>query len=596
MNRLQVISRQFTAVSEKSDVGGSLSQLLVHDNADLRRAIFEFLKDDIYTPNYDLSLAEFRELTLQRIIKFASQNFFSVRDYMNDPRKFMAALECLSYVDFSMGIKSGVHFTLCGGSICRLGTQKHHDALLDKIDTLALPGSYCMTELGHGTNVFGIETRADYDARARQFIISTPSNTASKYWIGGAGQHAKVSVVFAQLYVGGKYEGVNAFVVRLRDDAGKIMPGVRIHDIGHKMGLNGIDNGQVWFDNVRVPRDGLLDRYGTIDDNDNYVSPIESVSKRFGAMIGGLTTGRVLIAQGCIDAMKMGLTIAIRYSADRPQFGDTRIMDYLTHQRDLLPALAETYALHIAMGDLKTLIDKASSDSDKDVHIMSCGLKAVASWSAIDTLHKCREACGGMGFHSLNKIPELIKDSHITSTFEGSNPALMQQVAKSVMEGTNATERIMISSMMLDKTGINAFNMLEILRQRRALLTKEAVSFQGTSTAITLLLNKLGWAHVEHMCMQSLISKAKIANGPLKQTLLEVATLYGTSIVEKHAAFFLMNGILDRNGVVLVSGCIDGICSKWGSNGARPALSLCDAFRIPDHLIRAPIAFDWRQM
>jgi acyl-CoA oxidase len=201
-----------------------------------------------------------------------------------------------------------------------------------------------------------------------------------------------------------------------------------------------------------------------------------------------------------------------------------------------------------------------------------------------------------MGFHSLNKIPELIKDSHITSTFEGSNPALMQQVAKSVMEGTNATERIMISSMMLDKTGINAFNMLEILRQRRALLTKEAVSFQGTSTAITLLLNKLGWAHVEHMCMQSLISKAKIANGPLKQTLLEVATLYGTSIVEKHAAFFLMNGILDRNGVVLVSGCIDGICSKWGSNGARPALSLCDAFRIPDHLIRAPIAFDWRQM
>jgi acyl-CoA oxidase len=96
--------------------------------------------------------------------------------------------------------------------------------------------------------------------------------------------------------------------------------------------------------------------------------------------------------------------------------------------------------------------------------------------------------------------------------------------------------------------------------------------------------------------MQSLISKAKIANGPLKQTLLEVATLYGTSIVEKHAAFFLMNGILDRNGVVLVSGCIDGICSKWGSNGARPALSLCDAFRIPDHLIRAPIAFDWRQM
>ena len=36
-------------------------------------------------------------------------------------------------------------------------------------------------------------------------------------------------------------------------------------------------------------------------------------------MVGGLTTGRMLIAQGAIDACKIGLTIAIRYSANRPQ-------------------------------------------------------------------------------------------------------------------------------------------------------------------------------------------------------------------------------------------------------------------------------------
>ena len=65
-----------------------------------------------------------------------------------EPRKFMAALESLFYVDYSLSIKAGVHFTLCGGTICKLGTKKHHEAYLDRMDTLDLPGSFSMTELG----------------------------------------------------------------------------------------------------------------------------------------------------------------------------------------------------------------------------------------------------------------------------------------------------------------------------------------------------------------------------------------------------------------------------------------------------------------
>jgi hypothetical protein len=40
-----------------------------------------------------------------------------------DPRRFIALLECLSFCDYSMAIKAGVHFTLCGGTICKLGEQ-----------------------------------------------------------------------------------------------------------------------------------------------------------------------------------------------------------------------------------------------------------------------------------------------------------------------------------------------------------------------------------------------------------------------------------------------------------------------------------------
>jgi hypothetical protein len=53
-------------------------------------------------------------------------------------------------------------------------------------------------ELGHGSNVMGIETRADYDRAAGEFVVHTPNNAASKFWIGGMAQTAKISTVFAQ--------------------------------------------------------------------------------------------------------------------------------------------------------------------------------------------------------------------------------------------------------------------------------------------------------------------------------------------------------------------------------------------------------------
>ncbi len=52
-----------------------------------------------------------------------------------------------------------------------------------------------------------------------------------------------------------------------------------------------MDNGQIWFDHVRVPRDALLDRYASIAADGTYSSPIPSVAQRFGTMVGGLTTG-----------------------------------------------------------------------------------------------------------------------------------------------------------------------------------------------------------------------------------------------------------------------------------------------------------------
>jgi hypothetical protein len=101
----------------------------------------------------------------------------------------------------------------------------------------------------------------------------------------------QVCAVFAQLTVGNTYQGPHVFVVRIRDDAGRIMPGVRIVDCGPKMGLNGVDNGRIWFSGVRVPLDCLLDRYAQVSPAGVYSSAIPSVSARFGVFpqIGCMT-------------------------------------------------------------------------------------------------------------------------------------------------------------------------------------------------------------------------------------------------------------------------------------------------------------------
>ena len=71
---------------------------------------------------------------------------------------------------------------------------------------------------------------------------------------------------------------------------------MRIEDCGPKMGLNGVDNGRIWFDNVRVPREALLNRYGDVNEHGDYESPIEDANKRFFTMLGALVQGRVCIA------------------------------------------------------------------------------------------------------------------------------------------------------------------------------------------------------------------------------------------------------------------------------------------------------------
>lgn len=350
-----------------------------------------------------------------------------------------AIFETLAMGNLSLLIKYGVQFGLFGGAVFQLGTQQHHRLYLEKLGKLELAGCFAMTETGHGSNVRDLETTATYDHATRSLVIHSPTQAAGKEYIGNA-LHSRMAAVFCQLVVNGQNHGIHTILVPLRDENHQTLTGITVKDNGYKMGLNGVDNGRIWFDNVRVPVENLLNRYGSIDENGQYKSPIQNPSKRFFTMLGALVGGRVSVALGSNTAAKKALDIAIRYALKRRQFKtlseeqETLLLDYPTHQERLFPLLAKSYALTFALETLRQkFVESAALDDKREVEALAAGLKSYASWHAIDTIQECREACGGKGYLAENELPDLKADTDIFATFEGDNYVLLQLLAKSIL-------------------------------------------------------------------------------------------------------------------------------------------------------------------
>ena len=546
----------------------------------------------------------------------------------DDVEKYMAVFEELGYHDLSLTIKFGVQFGLWGGSVYWLGTEKHHRKYLKDIGTLALPGSFAMTEGGHGSNVRDIEVTATFDPAQDAFILHTPNELARKEYIGNAAVHAKAATVFAQLVTDGESHGVHAFVVPLRDDKGKTLKGIRIEDNGRKLGLNGVDNGRIWFDNVIVPRDNLLDKFGSVDAEGNYSSPITSQSKRFFTMLGTLVGGRVGVPYAGLSAAKLGLTIAIKYADKRTQFGpnggdEISILDYSTHQRRLMPLLAKAYAFHYGQRySLGRYVNKTEKDG-QEVEAVAAGMKSLCTWFTTEALQECREACGGNGYLWENRFADMKADSEIFTTFEGDNTVLLQLVAKTRLgefkdsfgnmglmgtmkfvtdiASTTISELNPIITRNVDRKHLlsrsfytAAFKYREeyltrLVAQRLSKRVKGGMdSFEAVIECQPMMVD-MGKAYIERLVLDQFIKGVKSADKSIQKPLVMLERLYALSMIEEYKGWYLENGYIEGRKAVYISKMVDELCLQTRDH----CPDLVDAFGIPDGLITAPIATEY---
>jgi acyl-CoA oxidase len=541
--------------------------------------------------------------------------------------------------DLSLMVKAGVQWGLFGGAVANLGTARHHDAYIRAIIDLDLLGCFAMTETGHGSDVQELETTATYDPATGEFVIHSPTPSSRKDYIGGAAATASVATVFAQLITQGESQGVHCFVVPIRDADGADLPGVITSDCDYKGGLPGVDNGRILFNQVRVPRDNLLNRYGDVAPDGTYTSPIENQSRRFFTMLGTLVRGRVTVGGSAAAAAQVALDIAVRYALQRRQFNapgdefEVVIMDYLAHQRRLLPLVARSYALAFAQNQLLATLHEVQSVDDPDpeeqreLESRAAGLKAANTWHATAAIQQAREACGGAGYLAENRLIELRADTDVFTTFEGDNTVLCQLVAKNLLtayaddiKGMSPVEWVRFAAnfaggRVLKRTAaetilqtlldtrqdneeegslFNRGTQVKMFEDREQYLlatvarrlqgrSKEMPPFEAFNTVQDHVLHTAK-AHIDRIVMEAFVAGIESCEDPEARRVLDmVCDLYALSVIEDDKAWFIEHRLLSTERAKAVTRGINERCRTL-----RPhAEALVDGFGIPEQLRNA---------
>ena len=497
-------------------------------------------------------------------------------------------------------------------------------------------GCYAQTELGHGSNVRGLETTATWNQDDKTFTIHSPHLTSSKWWIGSLGRTANHAVVMAQLIIGGKPYGPHPFVVQIRDmKTHEPLENIHVGDIGPKFGYNTMDNGFLLFNQVKVPHISMLAKYARVDpETGEYNRPQPAV-----LLYGTMVWVRSTIVWQSGGVLARGVTIATRYTAVRRQFqdrdapksepGENQVLNYTMVQARLLPLLAATFALHFTGRGMMGLYAEnqkkmagvfggggegrgpapeeihASTDLLADLHATSCGLKALGSSTAAEGLEVCRRACGGHGYSAFSGIGSWYADYLPTTTWEGDNYMLTQQVARyllktarNVLKGKkseNDTSQIFRTFLSRRDMGAafdvlgNDEELVAAFAWRTSFLTFEALKHRdeekGSWNSLLVDFYRLSTAHSQYLVVKNFYEALRDKStteslDPETVTIMhKLFRLYSLHTLEKEASEFFSSAAVTVRQIQLAR---TKSVMKLMEEIRPHAVRLVDAWNFPD--------------
>ncbi|KAK8587370.1 hypothetical protein V6N13_086358 [Hibiscus sabdariffa] len=501
------------------------------------------------------------------------------------------------------------------------GTEEQKAKWLPMAYKVQILGCYAQTELGHGSNVRGLETTATFDPQTDEFVLHSPTLTSSKWWPGGMGKVSTHAVVYARLITDGQDHGVHGFIVQLRSlDDHSPLPGITAGDIGMKFGsgaYNSMDNGVMRFDHVRIPRDQMLMGISQVTREGKYVQ--SDVPRQL--MYGPMVFVRRKIVADASTALSRAVCIATRYSAVRRQFGsqnggpETQVIDYKTQQSRLFPLLASAYAFRFVgqwlmwlYTDVMQRLQANDFSTLPEVHACTAGLKSITTSATADGIEECRKLCGGHGYLSSSGLPELFAVYVPACTYEGDNVVMLLQVGRFLMKtvsqlgsgkmpvGTIAymgrAEHLLQCRCEVERAEdwLKPHVILEAFEARAARMAvacaknmnkfpKQEDGFAEVSADLT----EAAVAHCQLIVVSKFIEKLQqdIPGKGVKRQLEILCNVYALSLMHKHIGDFVATGCISPEQGALANEQLRLLYSQVRPN----AIALVDAFNHTDHYL-----------
>jgi isovaleryl-CoA dehydrogenase len=312
----------------------------------------------------------------------------------------VVAMEEVSRGSASVGLSYGAHSNLCVNQIRRNGTPAQKRRYLPKLISGEHVGALAMSEVGAGSDVVSMTTRAE--KKGDRYIL-----TGSKMWITN-GSEADTLVVYAKTDPAAGPRGISAFLIE------KGMKGFRPAQKLDKLGMRGSPTSELVFEECEVPDANVLG----------------AVNEGVKVLMSGLDYERAVLAGGPLGIMQSCLYAVIPYVHERRQFGRP-IGEFQLMQGKLADMYTTMNAAKAYVYSVARACDRGQT-ARKDAAGAILYAAERATWMALEAV----QALGGNGY--INDFPtgRLLRDAKLYKIGAGTSEIRRMLIGRELFEET----------------------------------------------------------------------------------------------------------------------------------------------------------------
>ncbi|MXX23231.1 MAG: isovaleryl-CoA dehydrogenase [Rhodospirillales bacterium] len=310
----------------------------------------------------------------------------------------VVAMEEISRASASVGLSYGAHSNLCVNQIRLNGSPEQRERHLPGLVAGTSVGALAMSEAGAGSDVVGMQTRAERNGD--RYVLN-----GAKSWITN-GPDADIVVAYARTRPGPGARGITAFIVE------RGFKGFSRASKLDKLGMRGSNTGELVFEDCEVPVENVL---GTVD---------EGVA----VLMSGLDYERIVLSGGPLGVMQACWDLVVPYVHDRKQFGQPIGSFQLMQGK-----LADMYTTMNACRSYGYAVAQACDRGEatrKDAAGVILYTAERATWMASQTV----QVLGGNGYTNEYPAGRLMRDAKLYEIGAGTSEIRRMLIGREIFE------------------------------------------------------------------------------------------------------------------------------------------------------------------